>query len=80
MRLSEFLLGLLWQEVKTLTFMTPCTGRHLDEVVAVEGALAVVAHDAAIWPGLGRMFLSLDVRDLAALLSLPHVVALIAAL
>ena len=67
-----FCLG-LGQKVEALSLVTASAGRHLDQIVAVEGTRAVVAHDAAVRSCFRRMFLSLDIRDLTALLPLAYV-------
>ena len=59
--------------------MTPCAGRHVDQIITVKCALAVVALIAVIRRGY-IVLLSGDIADLATLPALTHVMALLAAL
>lgn len=59
--------------------MTPRAGRHVDEVIAVKGSLAIVTLIAIVRRS-DVVLLSGDIRDLSALPTLPDVVTLVAVL
>ena len=71
--------GPAWQQVESPALVTPCTGRHIDEIVAVKSPLAIVTLIAVI----GRLhivFLGGDIRYLTALSTLANVMTLVATL